>query len=72
MTDTTIVAAFAKTTFSDLAKQSFALALGLQNAAAAVGRLPGETTPNQSIQYLFAIADNLAKLATECNQYIKK
>lgn len=66
MSDLAILAASTKKTFLDLAKQSSALGIGLQNAA------PGDKTgtPNNSVQYLLEIAENLNTLAQLCDQLI--
>ncbi len=62
MSDTVIIAASARTTLLEIAKQANALGTGLQNAA------PGDRAgaPNNSVQYLFAIAESLIKIAEEC------
>ena len=66
MTDTAIIAASAKNTLLEIAKQAGALGSGLQNAA------PGEKTgtPNNSVQYLMAISEALTKVAEECGKII--
>lgn len=65
MSELAVIAATAKITLQEIAKQSAALATGLQNAA------PGSKslTPNNSIQYLFNISEILAKLAEQCNEF---
>lgn len=62
MSDLAIIVASAKMTLHEISKQSGALATGLQNAS------PSDRadTPNNSIQYLFAVAENLEKTAEEC------
>ena len=62
MSDVGILAASAKVTLLEIAKQSSALALGLQNIA------PGE--PNNSIQYLFNTSEVLEKIADECDKIL--
>lgn len=66
MADTTIIAASAKVTLLEIAKQAHGLAVGLQNAA------PGDrlATPNFSVQYLFAIADQIENSAEELDQLL--
>lgn len=61
MSDTDILEATIKSTLREIAKQASALGIGLQNAA------PGDKgdTPNNSVQYLLTIADELAKVAEE-------
>lgn len=67
MSDLAIIAASAKTTLTEIAKQASALATGLQNVA------PGDKTgtPNNSVQYLFGISESLAKIAEECGKFLK-
>lgn len=67
MSDVAIVAATAKVTLSEISRQSSALGIGLQNAAP--GDKPG--TPNNSVQYLFAISEALNKIAAECDSLYK-
>lgn len=64
MSDIAIVAASAKATLTEIAKQSSALATGLQNAA------PGDKAgiPNNSVLYLQSVAENLSKIADECDK----
>lgn len=66
MSDIAIQAASIKTTLLEIARQAGALGAGLQNAA------PGDKTgtPNHSIQYLLATAEQLVKLAEECDGMI--
>ena len=66
MSDIAVLTAAVKTALLEIAKQASGLGTGLQNAA------PGEKqgTPNHSIQYLLSTADNLAKLAEECEKII--
>lgn len=60
MSDIVIIAASAKVTVTEIAKQANALATGLQNAA------PGDkATPNNSVQYLFSMSESLYKIAEE-------
>lgn len=61
MSDTDILAATIKSSLRDVAKQASALGVGLQNAA------PGDKSdaPNNSVQYLLTIADEIAKLADD-------
>jgi hypothetical protein len=61
MGDTDILEATIKSTLREIAKQASALGIGLQNAA------PGDKgdAPNNSVQYLLTIADELAKMAEE-------
>jgi hypothetical protein len=63
MTDMAIIKATAKVTLLDIAKQAKALGTGLQNAAPA----DKSGTPNNSIQYLFSVAECLATLAENCD-----
>jgi hypothetical protein len=65
MSDTAIIAASAKTTLIEIAKQAGALGMGLQNAA------PGDKkgTPNNSVQYLISMSESLIKLADECGAF---
>jgi hypothetical protein len=66
MSDIAIVAASTKITLTEIARQSSALATGLQNAA------PGDKTgtPNNSVQYLFSISERLEKIAGECGKLL--
>jgi 2-phospho-L-lactate guanylyltransferase (CobY/MobA/RfbA family) len=66
MSDISIIAASAKTTLLEIAKQASALATGLQNVA------PGDKkgTPNKSVQYLFNISESLTKIAEECGKFL--
>jgi hypothetical protein len=61
MSDTAILAAMAKTTLTEIAKQANALGVGLQNAA------PGDkaAAPNNSVQYLLDVASCLTKKIEE-------
>ena len=63
MSDVDILAATVKTSLREIAKQASALGVGLQNAA------PGDKgeTPNNSVQYLLGIAEELANIADECD-----
>lgn len=62
MSDIAILAATVKTTLLDIAKQAQALGTGLQVAA------PGDKSgaPNNSVQYLLTISENLVASAKEC------
>jgi hypothetical protein len=65
MSELTILSASVKSTLHDIARQASALGVGLQNAA------PGDksnATPNNSVQYLVAIADHLQKVAEACEK----
>ncbi len=64
MSEMGIIAASMKETLKEIAKQSAALGVGLQNAA------PGDKNgaPNHSVQYLLAIAESLMKIAEECDK----
>ena len=63
MSEIAVQAASVKAKLLEIAKQSSALAAGLQNAA------PGDKdAPNASIQYLAAIAEALAAIAEECDE----
>jgi len=66
MTDIAIITATAKDSLLDIAKQSSALGIGLQNAA------PGDKTgtPNNSVQYLLDISEELLQLAEECDKLL--
>lgn len=66
MSDTAIIAASIKTTLLEIAKQSEALGMGLQNAA------PGDkaAAPNNSVQYLMSSSENLTKLAEESEKFL--
>lgn len=61
MSDLAIVAASAKSTCQEIAKQAHALGTGLANAA------PGDKmgTPNNSVQYLLDTAESLQKVVDE-------
>ena len=61
MSDLAIVAAGAKSTCQEIAKQAHALGTGLANAA------PGDRTgmPNNSVQYLVATAESLQGIVDE-------
>ena len=62
MSDLNLLAASTKTTLLEIAKQAGALGIGLQNAAPA----EKSDSPNNSIQYLLAIAETLVIAANEC------
>lgn len=64
MSDAVILAAAIKTALMEISRQAGALGSGLQNAA------PGDKSgaPNNSVSYLLSIADNLAKMASECDK----
>lgn len=64
MSDLSILAAMAKATLQEVAKQASGLGTGLQNAA------PGDktNTPNNSVEYLLAISDALEKSARKCEE----
>lgn len=66
MSEMAIIAASMKSTLKEIAKQATALGTGLQNAA------PGDKTgaPNNSVQYLLSIAENLGKIAEECDKLL--
>lgn len=66
MSDLAILAASTKTTLLEIAKQSAALGIGLQNAA------PGDSSgsPNPSVQYLLETAEQLNKIAELCDSII--
>lgn len=66
MSDLTVITATTKMTLEEIAKQATALATGLQNVA------PGDklTSPNNSVSYLFAVAEELSKLAAECENLL--
>lgn len=66
MSEMAIIAASMKSTLKEIAKQATALGTGLQNAA------PGDKTgaPNNSVQYLLSVAENLAKIAEECDKLL--
>jgi hypothetical protein len=66
MSDIAVIAASAKTTLLEIAKQSSQLAIGLQNAA------PGERSgmPNNTVQYLSSTAESLVKTAEECGKLL--
>ena len=66
MSDIAIITASAKTTIQEVAKQASALGTGLLNAA------PGDIsgTPNNSIQYLLAISDELGKIVEQCDKLL--
>jgi hypothetical protein len=68
MSELAIIAAYAKSSFSEISKQADALANGLLNAAP--GGKPG-TMPNKSIQYLLDTSEKLAKSGEECEQFLK-
>lgn len=61
MSDTAILASFARSALLDIAKQANALGVGLQNAA------PGGQAgaPNNSVQYLLDVASMLTAKAEE-------
>lgn len=61
MSDTDILAVTVRNALREIAKQASALGMGLQNAA------PGDKgdTPNQSVQYLLGIAEEIAKAADD-------
>lgn len=65
MSDTDILAATVKSTLHEIAKQASALGVGLQNAA------PGDKndTPNNSVQYLISIGEELVKAAEDSNSF---
>ncbi len=62
MSEFKVIAVSMRDTLKDIAKQANALATGLQNAA------PGDKagTPNNSVQYLFSIAEVLEKIVEDC------
>lgn len=64
MSDIANMTASVETTLRDIAKQSYALGVGLQNAA------PGEKLggSNKSVDYLLAIADVLNQYADQCKK----
>lgn len=66
MSEIAVLAASAKTTLNEIAKQAMALGTGLQNAA------PGEKSgsPNNSVQYLLTTSEALAKIAAECDSFL--
>lgn len=66
MTDSTILTASVKASLHEIAKQAQGLGIGLLNAA------PGDKadTPNNSILYLLAIAENLDNLAKACEDLL--
>jgi hypothetical protein len=64
MTDVALIAATVKASLHEVAKQAEGLATGLQNAAPGSAAL----TPNKSVQYLFSTAEQLAKLAEDCDK----
>jgi hypothetical protein len=66
MSDVAIAGAAIKAALSETAKQTNALAVGLQNAAPTAHL----TTPNDSIQYLFAISDCLMNAVEECDKLL--
>lgn len=66
MSDVSLLLASIKTKLLEIAKQSAALGIGLQNAA------PGEKAGqvNYSVQYLLSTSEQLAKLAKTCDQLL--
>lgn len=66
MTDIAILAASIKTTLLEVSKQASALGVGLQNAAPA----DKSGTPNNSVQYLLEVSENLSKLAELCDKLL--
>ncbi|RDI41711.1 hypothetical protein [Aquicella lusitana] len=66
MSDIAIIAALVKGTFLEIGKQQRALGEGLLNAA------PGDRTgtPNNSVQYLIAGAEQLINMAKQCDEFI--
>lgn len=65
MSSLPVIRATVETVLRDIAKQSQALGIGLQNAA------PGEKigASNKSVDYLLAIADALNQYAEQCRKY---
>lgn len=65
MTDIAVLTATVETTLREVGKQTYALGVGLQNAA------PGEKLggSNKSVDYLFAIADAINQSADQCKKY---
>ncbi len=68
MSEFAVIAVSMKDALNDIAKQANALGAGLQNAA------PGDRSgaPNNSVQYLFAIAEALEKIAEDCEASLTK
>jgi hypothetical protein len=68
MIEIAVLAVSIKSTLHEIAKQSSALGVGLQNAA------PGEKvgTPNNTIQYLLETSDNLNQKADECDKILSE
>lgn len=66
MSELAIITASMQGTLKEIAKQASALGTGLQNAA------PGDKlgTPNNSVQYLLAIAETLDQVAEECGKLL--
>ncbi|MBA3661659.1 MAG: hypothetical protein H0W64_08025 [Gammaproteobacteria bacterium] len=66
MSDMALILASVKTALQEIAKQSAALGIGLQNAA------PGDPsgTPNNSVQYLLTTSESLAKMAKDCDKLL--
>lgn len=66
MSDIAILAASAKITLLEVAKQTSALATGLYNAA------PGNKAgmPNDTVLYLQSISEVLAKTAEKCDELL--
>lgn len=66
MSDLAILTVSTKKSLLEVAKQSSALGIGLQNAA------PGDKTgtPNNSVQYLLETAESLRKIAQQCDALI--
>lgn len=62
MSDIAVLVASVKTTLLEIAKQTQALGVGLQNAA------PGDKlgSPNNSVQYLCDVSENLTDIAKKC------
>lgn len=67
MTDAAIIAATTKITLQEISKQASALGNGLLNAAPA----DKSGVPNNSVQYLLAVAEALNKIALQCDLLYK-
>ena len=63
MSDLALITSMARAGLMEIAKQSHALGIGLQNAA------PGDKTgkPNPSIEYLLEISKELNQYVQECS-----
>lgn len=61
MTDLSLMATQVSSSLYEIARQAAALGTGLQNAAPDSG-------PNPSIDYLFAVAESLTKIASLCKE----